>query len=1041
MSIDHREDSPVRAARTPAAVEPVSGYSFLGCVGGCSHHAVVLCPPERLSPSAYRVRLAEIMRNSPFYEAREAGAAAGTAEREPYAAYFDSVPSASTTPQGRTRLLREMGRCLPDACGIVLRSVALSFSDVDAVVLTASGTLLDRAALEKIGRLASSGGDRDALLATVWWDLPRRSLPGHKASVRRQKPAAQGRRCWDMPGGAAGASELHSNGSNGEAPTSGSRILDIAAIAHAIARHRAAESVSIGVSEGYDLSSHVLGAAQPTRGLEVANRPQDTVGDLLQRVEQALSRPAQAEAEPTGNESEPLHALIAYPSWDGSAPSCASDVRTAYFPGTQREIPYVFAMLPQSDGALVYSIGGTSGPDDEAMRFLLRDVATVRRCLTSADRATPLASLEFLSPEEVAATLACAEGRPTSAIGRTICHTVARAAREHPDNVAVSFEDEQVTYRELDEMSGRVAAGLAAMGVARGQPVGVCVRRSAAMIGLLLGILKSGSAYVPVDIGYPTRRITFTCQDAGVRLLIADDQVLSQDLAGLPAVSPASLLSAAQGAGEDRADQEPDIDDLAYVIYTSGSTGTPKGVGVTHRNVMSLIESTSRRMGFTPDDVWSQFHSVTFDFSVWEIWACLCNGGRLVVVPYFTARSPDQFLELLLRERVTVLNQTPTAFGELTRALGESVRESSRESGPEPVRESPDDAPLRGEFAARSRLRLVVFGGEALDPRILADWFRMLPRGRCEFVNMYGITETTVHVTAQRLDRSAALDDRRSVGRAIPGWRISVRDLLGRLLPPGVPGEIYVGGAGVASGYLNRPRLTAERFVHDRYTRDRAYRSGDAGILRPDGSLEHLGRLDNQVKIRGYRIELNEIRSVLRGISGVRDAAVKAAQDAVADARIDAYLVPKDAAAGDAFIADVRTQTARTLPGHMIPGTWTLVDHLPLTANGKLDITRLPDPTPPVSPNPRQEQEKVDGMVKGTTGDLLHRAWQDVFGYDVSPDVNFFDNGGTSLLALRLVRLLRDRTAISLTVQDIYRHPTISQLTAHLAGSAPQVAS
>ena len=1003
MSVDCREDSPARAAQAPA--EPVPGYSFPGCVGGCSHHAVVLYLPERLSPSAYRARLAEIMRHSPFHEDCEAGPAAGTARREPYAAYFDSVVSASTTPQGRTRLRREMGRCLPDACGIVLRSVALSFADIDAVILTAPGSLLDRAALEKIGRLACSGDDLDALLATVWWDLPRRSPPGDEASVRRPKPAAPGGRCWDMP----------------EAPGAGSRILDIAAIAHAISRHRAAESVSIGVSEGCDLSSHVLGAAQPIRRLEIENLPQDTAGDLLQRVEQALTCPEPAEAGLAGDEPQALHALVAYPSWDGGSPDCAPDVRTEYFPGTHQEIPYVFAMPSESDTrpALVYSFGETSGHGDEAMRFLLRDVATVRHHLTSAERTTPLASLEFLSPGEVGATLACAEGEPAAAIGRTICQAVVRAAREHPDNVAVSFEGEQLTYRELDKMSGRVAAGLAAMGVTRGQPVGVCVRRSAAMIGLLLGILKSGSAYVPIDIGYPSRRITFTCQDAGVRLLIADDPVLSQDLAGVPAVSAASLLSAAQGAGEDEADQEPDIDDLAYVIYTSGSTGTPKGVGVTHRNVMSLIESTSRRMGFTADDVWSQFHSVTFDFSVWEIWACLCNGGRLVVVPYFTARSPDQFLELLLREGVTVLNQTPTAFGELTHALGES----------------------RGEFAARSRVRLVVFGGEALDPRILRDWFRMLPSGRCEFVNMYGITETTVHVTAQRLDRSAALDGRRSVGRAIPGWRISVRDPLGRLLPPGVPGEIYVGGVGVATGYLNRPRLTAERFVHDRYTRDRAYRSGDAGLLRPDGSLEHLGRLDSQVKIRGYRIELNEIRAVLCGTSGVRDAAVKVTQDSVAGARIDAYLVPKDAAAGGAFIADVRTQAARALPGHMIPGTWTLVDRLPLTANGKLDITRLPAPTPPVSPDPRPERDQVDGMVQGTTGDLLHRAWQDIFGHNVPPDVNFFDNGGTSLLALRLVRLLRDRSDISLTIQDVYRHPTISQLAAHLARSAAPVAS
>ncbi|WP_143343260.1 AMP-binding protein, partial [Crossiella equi] len=263
----------------------------------------------------------------------------------------------------------------------------------------------------------------------------------------------------------------------------------------------------------------------------------------------------------------------------------------------------------------------------------------------------------------------------------------------------------------------------------------------------------------------------------------------------------------------------------AYVIYTSGSTGRPKGVVVPHRNVLALVAATRPEYALSTADVWTWFHSSAFDFSVWEIWGCLLTGGRLVVVPYFVSREPDRFAELLAAEGVTVLSQTPSAFTQL----------------------------LTVDHHALSP-RLVVFGGEPLDARVLLPWFDQHPGSRV--VNMFGITETTVHVTHQTLDRSLALAATRSVGPALPGWHLLVLDPEGRVQPPGVPGEICVGGAGVATGYLGQETLTAQRFRWNEHTGSRLYHSGDLGRLRPDGRLEHLGRIDSQVKLRGFRIEL-----------------------------------------------------------------------------------------------------------------------------------------------------------------------------------------
>ncbi|NGO49104.1 non-ribosomal peptide synthetase, partial [Streptomyces ureilyticus] len=444
-------------------------------------------------------------------------------------------------------------------------------------------------------------------------------------------------------------------------------------------------------------------------------------------------------------------------------------------------------------------------------------------------------------------------------------------------------------------------------------------------------------------------------------------------------------------------------DSPAYVIYTSGSTGRPKGVLVPHRNVVALIDATRDEYVLGAEDVWTWFHSSAFDFSVWEIWGCLLTGGRLVVVPYFVSREPDRFRDLLATEKVTVLSQTPSAFAQLLDV---------------------DHADLA--------VRVIVFGGEPLDARMMLRWFDRHPESTCRVVNMFGITETTVHVTEQTLTRKLALAGTRSVGHALPGWHLYVMDEQGRLLPPGVAGEICVGGAGVALGYLGQEELTARRFVPDPFTDGTLYRSGDLGRLRPDGRLEHLGRIDSQVKIRGFRIELDEIRSVLLEDADVRTAAVVVHRDDPADAataRIDAYVVLPPG--GDP--SAVRERAAAILPEYMLPATVTALDVLPLTPNGKLDTAKLPAPeVRRISTVAAQPQESA------TDDDLtenLREIWSEVLGTPVELDDDFFELGGNSLSAVRIGAALRARGLPSLRLRELYRHPTVRATAAGLKAS------
>ncbi|MBO0805869.1 MAG: amino acid adenylation domain-containing protein, partial [Nocardiopsaceae bacterium] len=579
-----------------------------------------------------------------------------------------------------------------------------------------------------------------------------------------------------------------------------------------------------------------------------------------------------------------------------------------------------------------------------------------------------------------------------------------------PDAVAVSFGDAEMTYGELNERANRIAHLLMARGAGPERLVALALPRSADLVAAVLGVLKAGAAYLPLDPSYPVGRTAFMLADARPAVLVTtagvaartpdyaerivlDDPVTQADLAGRSTANP----------GDTGRPEPPRPENPAYVIYTSGSTGTPKGVVVSHRNVRRLLSSTERRFGFGPEDVWTLFHSYAFDFSVWEIWGALLHGGRLVVVPREVSRSPAEFLRLLATERVTVLNQTPSAFYQLMRAAEE-----------EP------------ETAGKLCLDWVIFGGEALDPGRLAGWREA--RTAPALVNMYGITETTVHVTY------AALEDGPEgtasvIGRPIGDLRAYVLDSRLRLVPPGVTGELYVAGAGLARGYLGRAGLTAERFVADPFGEapgGRMYRTGDLARWRPDGTLEYAGRADDQVKIRGFRVEPGEVEAALSRCAGVARAVVTVREDRPGERRLAGYVVPAPGAVLDPAGPDpagLRRELARMLPEHMVPAAVVVVEELPLTASGKLDRRALPAPDFGPAAGGR--------APRGPREELLCGLFAEVLGVpEVGAEDGFFDLGGHSLLVARLVSRIRSVLKVEVPVRAVFEAPTPAGLAA-----------
>jgi amino acid adenylation domain-containing protein len=460
---------------------------------------------------------------------------------------------------------------------------------------------------------------------------------------------------------------------------------------------------------------------------------------------------------------------------------------------------------------------------------------------------------------------------------RSLSDAFARSVAAYPDAAAIRFGDRDLTYRELARLTRRVARALRCEGIGLEARVGLYIERSADLIVGMLAILEAGGAYVPLDPEYPDERLSYMATDAAVAAILTADGVCRFAPPGARILALQDL--AGDGAdGADGADDQDEVlgsmargDHAAYVMYTSGSTGRPKGTIVTHHNVLRLFEHTQALYAFSHRDVWVLFHAFGFDFSVWEIWGALLYGGRLVVLPAAIARSPKALHALLREYGVTVLNQTPSAFAQLLHTIDE------------------------GDLDPLAPLRLVILGGEGFDPSRARSWFARNRDGEARLVNMYGITETTVHVTYAEIAERDTVSTRSPIGRPIPDLDIFLLDRHQRPVPSGVLGEIYVGGAGLARGYWRRGDLTAERFVPHPYSDlsgARLYRTGDVARLHPDGTLEFKGRADHQVKVRGYRIELQEIEAALRADPTVAQAVVIARAREDVGNELLAYVVP-----------------------------------------------------------------------------------------------------------------------------------------------------
>lgn len=548
-----------------------------------------------------------------------------------------------------------------------------------------------------------------------------------------------------------------------------------------------------------------------------------------------------------------------------------------------------------------------------------------------------------------------------------------------PETVALVCRDRSWTYRELDQITNRIAHLLAGNGAGPGEVVGLLVPRSGEAIIGLLAILKTGAAYLPIDPAHPDERIKFMMSDAGpVAVLSTAD--LGSRFDGLD-VSVIEIDDPLIDGQPSSALPTPEPDDLAYMTYTSGTTGVPKAVAVTHHNVTQLVDAVRADLPARPGEVWSQWHSLVFDVSVWEIWGALLHGGRLVVVPESVASSPDDLHELLISEKVSVLCQTPSAAGMLSPERLESTT--------------------------------LIVAGEACPPELVDRW---ATSGRT-MINAYGPTEATIYAAMSGpLTPGSGVAP---IGSPVPGAALFVLDKWLRPAPEGVVGELYVAGNGVAPGYAHRSGLTASRFLACPFggPGSRMYRTGDLVQWGEDGQLQYLGRADEQVKIRGYRIELGEIQAALARLDGVEQAVVIAREDRPGDKRLVGYIM------GTADPVEARSALAERLPAYMVPAAVVVLDALPLTVNGKLDKRALPAP----------EYRSVGTDYRAPSGPvekILADIYAQVLGVDrVGVDESFFDLGGDSILSMQVVSRAR-AAGVHCRPRDIFVEQTVSAVAA-----------
>ncbi|BET96664.1 non-ribosomal peptide synthetase [Xenorhabdus sp. TCT-1] len=644
-------------------------------------------------------------------------------------------------------------------------------------------------------------------------------------------------------------------------------------------------------------------------------------------------------------------------------------------------------------GELAYAVDLFDATTIERMVGYLANVLTAM----VTDETQRIVTLPMLSASERQQLLTGFNATRMDFPQATLIHSLFEAqAAQHSEAIAAVFGEQTISYGELNRRANQLAHYLIRLGVRPDDRIAICVERSLEMVVGLLAILKAGGAYVPLDPVYPAERLAYMLEDAAPVALLTQTTLCDKLNSPLPVV----LLDNPEPSLAIQPTDNPNVQalgltshHLAYVIYTSGSTGTPKGVMVEHANVTRLLAATQARFQFDDQDVWTLFHSFAFDFSVWELWGALAYGGRLIIISAECARSPQLFYSLLCREHVTILNQTPSAFRQL----------------------------IPAQDATAHTLRCIIFGGEALELHTLAPWVERNPTTQTRLVNMYGITEITVHATYRELMEADIHSGRGSlIGQPLADLRIYILDTYGHPVPPGVAGEIYIAGAGVARGYLNRSELTAERFLTDPFSSEpdaRLYKTGDLGRWLPDGNIEYLGRNDFQVKLRGFRIELGEIEAQLTLCDGVREAVVLAREDEPDQKRLVAYLLPQ---AGIELVpAELRQQLAQHLADYMLPSAFVTLDTFPLTPNGKLNRQALP--APDLSAVVTRSYE----TPVGETEIALAQIWQKLLGLkQISRHDHFFELGGHSLMIVSLIEELRN-LGWQLDVRSVFVAPVL----------------
>ncbi|MCA1006871.1 amino acid adenylation domain-containing protein [Rhodococcus hoagii] len=651
--------------------------------------------------------------------------------------------------------------------------------------------------------------------------------------------------------------------------------------------------------------------------------------------------------------------------------------------------------------------------DDATLRTHHERFARLLHALLTAPADTAVGELPMVDDTELAALLDSWR-TPGTDVDDTLPELVARRAAENPDRVAVVWSDRRLTYAELASRANRLARRLITLGVGPEVPVGVVLDRSDALIVTLLAILTAGGSYVPIEARTPASRREYVLRDAAVSCVVTTSDVEDGPDVGssrivLDDADTARTLDALSEAPVTDAERTRPLRSahLAYAIYTSGSTGRPKGVQVSHRSVTALL-ANARAAFETPDGaVWAMFHAFSFDFSVWETWGALTSGGTLVVVDQDTVRAPDALVELLSREHVNVLGQTPAAFLQLAEAEKAAGR-------------------------TLTDLRRVCVGGDDYDQRRMLPWLRRHGGDAATLVSVYGITETTVFLTGEEMDAARAQEPGNLVGRGLPGVRLHLLDRRLRPVPVGVVGEIYAGGVQTARGYGGRPGLTAGRFVADPFSDGgRLYRSGDLARWDADGRLIFLGRSDFQVQVRGFRVEPGEIEATLVECPGVADAVVVPRRTDAGPVRLAAYVVPDPGVVLDPHA--VRERVGAILPPYMIPAAVTVLERLPLTVNGKVDRKSLPEPDFGTAAGAGRAPA---GPVEETLAGLFAQ----VLGVEaVRADDSFFALGGDSIMAIQLVSRARE-AGLSLTPRDVFDRLSVSGLAA-VAGSVAEPAA